>query len=193
MKSHRKDTLRFVHARSMGLYQSAVHTKTKEKKHSMAIQFEPIGVIRSPFKSIEGMPIQPKGAAGIRGSVEVFPEYEQCLKDLDGFSHVYLLYHFHLVMEWKPLVTPFMDSVKRGLFATRAPKRPNPIGLSVVKLLSIEGGRLEIENVDVVDGAPLLDIKPYVPDFDNHPATRIGWLEEAKGKVLTKKSDSRFR
>ena len=146
------------------------------------MQLNPIGVIRSPFKDIEGMPIQPKGAAGVRGTVEVFPEYEQCLKDLDGFSHIYLLYRFHLAKEWKPLVTPFMDSVKRGLFATRAPKRPNPIGLSVVALLTVDGSRLEIENVDVVDGTPLLDIKPYVPDFDNHPATRTGWLEEAGRK-----------
>jgi len=157
------------------------------------IGYRPIGIIHSPFTEIEGMPIQPTGASGIRGSVEVFPEFTAGLKDLDGFSHVILLYHFHQVREVKLVVTPFMDPQPRGVFATRAPKRPNPIGLSIVKLLSIEQNVLHVENVDILDGTPLLDIKPYVPEFDHHPADRVGWLARAKGQVRRQKSDSRFR
>jgi len=157
------------------------------------IGYRPIGIIHSPFTEIEGMPIQPTGASGIRGSVEVFPEFAEGLKDLDGFSHVILLYHFHQVREVKLVVTPFMDPQPRGVFATRAPKRPNPIGLSIVKLLSIEQNVLRVENVDILDGTPLLDIKPYVPEFDHHPADRVGWLARAKGQVRRQKSDSRFR
>jgi len=159
----------------------------------MEISYRPIGVIHSPFTDIGGMPIQPTGAAGILGTVEVFTEFTAGLKDLDGFSHIILLYHFHRVQEVKLVVTPFMDSQPHGVFATRAPKRPNPIGLSIVRLLGIEQNILHIENVDVLDGTPLLDIKPYVPEFDHHPADRVGWLEQAKGQVRRQKSDSRFR
>jgi tRNA-Thr(GGU) m(6)t(6)A37 methyltransferase TsaA len=159
----------------------------------MEISYRPIGVIHSPSTDIEGMPIQPTGASGIQGIVEVFPEFAEGLKDLEGFSHIILLYHFHQVQEAKLVVTPFMDPQPRGVFATRAPKRPNPIGLSIVKLLSIEQNVLLIENVDILDGTPLLDIKPYVPEFDQPPADRVGWLEQAKGRVQGKRSDDRFR
>ena len=138
------------------------------------------------------MPIQPAGALSVRGDVNVFPEYAGGLRDLDGFSHVMLLYHFHQAAAPKLLVTPFMDSEPRGVFATRAPARPNPIGLSVVKLLSIEGHTLHVENVDILDGTPLLDIKPYVPEFDHHPADRVGWLAQARGMVENKTADNRF-
>ena len=160
---------------------------------NIEISYRPIGVIHSPFIDIEGMPIQPTGASGIQGTVEVFPEFAEGLKDLEGFSHIILLYHFHRVQEAKLIVTPFMDFQPRGVFATRAPKRPNPIGLSIVKLISIKQNSLHIENVDILDGTPLLDIKPYVPEFDQHRADRVGWLEQAKGKVQSKKSDRRFR
>jgi tRNA-Thr(GGU) m(6)t(6)A37 methyltransferase TsaA len=158
----------------------------------VTIEYHPIGVIRSPFQQIEGMPIQPVGASSIKGRVELFPEYEAGLKDLDGFSHIILLYHFHRVQESKLIVTPFMDTEPRGLFSTRAPKRPNPIGLSVVRLLQVDGMVLYVENVDILDGTPLLDIKPYTPQFDQYPVDRIGWLERAKGKVKGKRSDRRF-
>lgn len=156
------------------------------------INYKPIGIIRSPFRDTKGMPIQPTGASDIRGSVEVFPEFAQGLKDLEDFSHVILLYHFHKARASKLVVTPFMDSRPRGLFSTRAPTRPNPIGFSVVKLLGIERNILHIENIDILDGTPLLDIKPYVPEFDQPPAGRVGWLEQAKGKVQSKRSDERF-
>jgi tRNA-Thr(GGU) m(6)t(6)A37 methyltransferase TsaA len=159
----------------------------------MRIEYKQIGTIRTPFKSIEGMPIQPAGAELVPGTVEVSPEYSEGLKDLEGFSHIILIYHFHKVTESKLIVTPFMDDQPRGVFATRAPKRPNPIGISVVRLVEIEGSTLKVENVDMFDGTPLIDIKPYVPDFDQYPADRVGWLEHAKEGVKEKKSDSRFR
>jgi tRNA-Thr(GGU) m(6)t(6)A37 methyltransferase TsaA len=138
------------------------------------------------------MPIQPAGAKSISGTIDIFPEYAEGLKDLAGFSHIILLYHFNRTRRSKLIVIPFMDSKPRGVFATRAPKRPNPIGLSVVKLRKIEGNTLYIENVDILDGTPLLDIKPYVPEFDQYPADRIGWLKQATGVVKEKKSDDRF-
>jgi tRNA-Thr(GGU) m(6)t(6)A37 methyltransferase TsaA len=158
----------------------------------MKIEYHPIGVIHSPFDRIGGMPIQPSGSSSARGRVKVFPEYADGLRDLEGFSHVILLYHFHQVKDWEPIITPFLDSHPRGVFSTRAPKRPNPIGISVVKLLRIDGPELHIENIDILDGTPLLDIKPYVPEFDQYPVDRIGWLEQAKGRVQKKKSDRRF-
>lgn len=157
------------------------------------VQYRAIGIVHTPFKEIEGVPIQPTGASGAQGHIEILPEYAKGLRDLDGFSHIILLYHFHRVRESKLVVTPFLDSQPRGVFSTRAPKRPNPIGLSVVKLLNIEKNILQIENVDILDGTPLLDIKPYVPEFDQHPADRTGWLEKSRGEVKSKKSDDRFK
>ena len=159
----------------------------------MKIEFTPIGVIHSPFMELEGMPIQPVGAAGVKGTVEVFEDFHPGLKDLDGFSHIILLYHFHRSHGFNLHVVPFMDSQKRGLFATRAPKRPNPIGLSVVQLDKVEDGVLYIQAVDILDGTPLLDIKPYVPEFDAQVGVRTGWLEKAGKTVLSRKSDDRFK
>ena len=159
----------------------------------MKIEFQPIGVIHTPFAKPDGMPIQPAGGAGVKGTVEVFAEYRSGLKDLDGFSHIILLYHFHRSLGFSLRVVPFMDSEARGLFATRAPKRPNPIGISVVQLDKIEDGVIYIRNVDVLDGTPLLDIKPYVPEFDAQLHVRTGWLEKAGKTVAEKKSDGRFR
>lgn len=158
----------------------------------MSITYRPIGFIHSPFHSIENMPIQPVGAAGIRGEVELLAEFAPGLKDLEGFSHIILLYHFHRAAEPRLIVTPFLDSEPRGVFATRAPSRPNAIGLSVVKLLGVNGNRLQIENVDILDGTPLLDIKPYVPEIDHHEVERTGWFASARGKVKDKRSDERF-
>jgi len=159
----------------------------------MKIELNSIGVIHSPFKNLEGMPIQPSGAAGVKGTVEIFEEYRAGLKDLDGFSHIVLLYHFHCSHGFKLHVVPFMDSEMRGLFATRAPMRPNAVGLSVVQLILIEDGVLDIQNVDILDGTPLLDIKPYVPEFDFQRDVRTGWLEKTRGTVAGRKSDDRFK
>jgi tRNA-Thr(GGU) m(6)t(6)A37 methyltransferase TsaA len=155
--------------------------------------YSPIGTIHSPFKETEGMPIQPTGAQGVSGTVEVEPEYADGLKDLDGFSHIILIYHFHLSQGYSLVVKPFMDDTPRGLFATRAPKRPNPIGLSVVRLVRVEGCTLHVENVDVVDGTPLLDIKPFVPVFDAPQVVRLGWLAENADKSFGMRADDRFK
>jgi tRNA-Thr(GGU) m(6)t(6)A37 methyltransferase TsaA len=159
----------------------------------MKIEYRPIGIIHSPFKELEGMPIQPAGAKGIKGTVEVFKAFQRGLKDLDGFSHVILLYHFHRSRGFHLHIVPFMDTKARGLFATRAPKRPNSIGLSVVRLEKIRGGVLHIRDVDILDGTPLLDIKPYVPKFDAPMKARIGWLQKAGKSVSNRRSDDRFR
>ena len=155
--------------------------------------FNQIGTIRSPYRDTAGMPIQPPGAKGTEGTVELLPEYEEGMKDLDGFSHIILLYVFHRTGGYSPIVTPFLDSQPRGLFSTRAPKRPNPIGISIVKLNRIDGTTLHVENIDVLDGTPLLDVKPYVPEFDHPPGRiRTGWLEQAKERAEGKKADGRF-
>ncbi len=156
------------------------------------MNFKPIGVIHSPFKKREGMPIQPAGAVDIAGTVDVFEEYHTGLKDLDGFSHIILLYLFHQSEGFNLEVVPFMDTRPRGLFATRAPRRPNPIGLSVVQLDKVENGVLYIRNVDILDGTPLLDIKPYVPEFDGHETARTGWIEKVGASARNKQSDKRF-
>ena len=158
----------------------------------MNIGYRAIGTIHTPFAEREGTPIQPAGAEGVRGTVEVFPEYVEGLRDVEGFSHVVLLYHFHRSEGYQLQVVPFMDTVPRGVFATRAPRRPNSIGLSVVGLRRIEGAILHVENVDMLDGTPLLDIKPYVPEFDAGPAARTGWLARAQGRVQKTRADDRF-
>ena len=159
----------------------------------MTISYRPIGKIRSPFKGVEKVPIQPSAASGIRGTVEVSAEFAPGLQDLSGFSHVILLYHFHRVMQSRLTVVPFLDDQPRGVFATRAPSRPNPIGLSIVRLLGIEENLLHVENLDIVDGTPLLDIKPYVPAFDHNKAERTGWLESSGARVEETRSDDRFK
>lgn len=153
------------------------------------ITYKPIGMIRSPFKDIKGMPIQPAGAKGVAGAIEIEPEYCDGLSDLHEFSHIILIYHFHRSSGYSLRVKPFMDDELHGVFATRAPKRPNPIGISVVKLVKVEGCNLFIEDVDIVDGTPLLDIKPYVPEFDDINVERIGWLSQKAGKVYEAKAD----
>jgi tRNA-Thr(GGU) m(6)t(6)A37 methyltransferase TsaA len=157
------------------------------------IVYQPIGTIHSPFTDIKGMPIQPAGAKGVQGTVEINPEHIDGLQDLEGFSHIILIYHFHLSRGYLLKVKPFMDENLRGVFATRAPKRPNPIGISVVRLVRVEGNILRIENIDIVDGTPLLDIKPYVPEFDIAEERRIGWLSEKAKKVYKVKADERFQ
>jgi tRNA-Thr(GGU) m(6)t(6)A37 methyltransferase TsaA len=159
----------------------------------MKIEYQPIGIIHSPFQKTEGMPIQPSGAVGVQGTVEVWHEFSQGLKDLGGFSHIILIYHFHRSTGYRLLVIPFLDSVKRGVFATRAPKRPNSIGISVVRLARVDRNTLHVENIDILDGTPLLDIKPYVPEFDFYVAGRTGWLEGVKGRIQDVRADDRFK
>ena len=158
----------------------------------MLIQYQPIGVIHTPFTDLKGMPIQPTSAAAAKGTVELFPEYHAGLKDLDGFSHIILLYHLHQVRRVDLRVVPFLGSETRGVFATRAPSRPNPIGLSIVRLLRVDGCTLHLGNVDILDGTPLLDLKPYVPGFDRPVRARAGWLQASQHRVKHRRSDVRF-
>jgi tRNA-Thr(GGU) m(6)t(6)A37 methyltransferase TsaA len=158
----------------------------------MKITYQPIGLIRSPFKNLASMPIQPVSSSNRPGKIEIYPRFVEGLKDLDGFSHLILLYHLHKARSMSLIVTPFLDSVPRGIFATRAPSRPNPIGLSVVNLNRIEGSILYVEDLDVLDGTPLLDLKPYVPEFDHRPDVRLGWLEDVNERARSTTSDDRF-
>ena len=155
-----------------------------------SIAVEPIGVIHSPFKAQKGTPIQPSLAQGAEGWLEVFPEYEKGLKDIEGFERIWLIYWFNCVGETRLTVTPYLDKAEHGVFATRAPCRPNRIGISCVKLLGRVSCRLRIGDVDILDGTPLLDIKPYVPKFDVFEVTKTGWVNKDLPDTL--KADSRF-
>jgi len=158
------------------------------------IIINPIGIIHTPHTDIKNMPIQPIAAEGIRGYIKVEPEYVAGLKDLEGFSHITLLYRFHKINGYDLEVIPFMDTVPHGIFATRSPKRPNAIGTSTVKIISVEGDTIHIEQADMLDGSPLIDIKPFYPRYDNRMDVKIGWLEKNRDMPLEKlRSDERFK
>lgn len=163
----------------------------REEPYNLVLS--PIGVIHSPFNDLAQMPIQPTGAQGVSGEIVLEDHFAEGLADLEGFSHLIVLYHFHRAAAARLSVTPFLDSQPRGIFATRAPTRPNPIGISVLKLIKIGGLVLQVENVDILDGTPLLDIKPYVPAFDQAHEVRVGWLEGSEKIVAKVRSDERFR
>ena len=156
----------------------------------MKIEYQPIGFVHSPHETASGTPIQPSRARGVEGTVEINEEYAGGLSDLDGFSHIILICHLHKASTFKLRVVPYLDTEPRGLFATRAPSRPNPIGLSVVRLLEVEGRRLRIEGVDLLDGTPVLDIKPYIRDFDEETDIRCGWIDDVKSRETA--ADGRF-
>ena len=156
-----------------------------ERKFPDKVCFKPIGVIHTPFKNLKGIPIQPL-MSDAKGTIEIFPEFKLGLKDLSGFSHIYCLYFFDMVKPPVPLQSkPFLDNKIRGVFATRTPFRPNPIGISILQILEVKGNKIEVINVDILDNTPLLDLKPYVPHFDNIITKKIGWLN---GKIKKKLS-----
>jgi tRNA-Thr(GGU) m(6)t(6)A37 methyltransferase TsaA len=154
------------------------------------ISYRPIGIVHSPFKRREGTPIQPSGATDVKATVEIFSQY---VEDLEGFSHIILLYHFHLSKAWKLKVKPFLDDAEHGVFSTRAPARPNPIGMSVVRLIRVENTTLYVQDIDIIDQTPLLDVKPFVPDFDVRKAERIGWLAKKAVNAGRMTDDGRFK
>jgi len=154
------------------------------------ITLTPIGVIRSPHQAPAGTPIQPAYAKQCEGQVVVDPAFEAALADIDGFERVWLIYWFNRSGPYKPQVVPYRDTHEHGLFATRSPCRPNPIGMSVVRLLGRDRNVLRVGDVDILDGTPLLDIKPYVPEFDAHPSSKAGWLDERRND--RREADSRF-
>ncbi len=154
------------------------------------ITLTPIGVIRSPHQTAAGTPIQPTYAGQFEGQVVVNEKYESALDDIEGFERIWLIYLLDRAGAFKPKIVPYRDVIEHGLFATRSPCRPNPIGLSVVDLVAREGNILRIKGIDVLDGTPLLDIKPYVPEFDAHPVSRAGWLDERRSERT--EADDRF-
>jgi tRNA-Thr(GGU) m(6)t(6)A37 methyltransferase TsaA len=158
----------------------------------MEVRYKPIGIIHSPFKRPQDVPIQAVAAKGVEGRIELSPEYVEGLKDIEGFSHIFLIYHFHLSKSYSLVVKPYLDENSHGLFSTRAPSRPNPIGISIVRLRKIEGNILRIQDLDIVDGTPLLDIKPYVPKFDQRKTRRIGWLKNNVKRIQITSDDGRF-
>jgi tRNA (adenine37-N6)-methyltransferase len=157
------------------------------------VRYRPIGVIHTPYREPAGTPVQTTSFVGSAGHVEIDPAFSAGLRDLDGFSHLILLYHLHRVGVMRLTVTPFLDDREHGVFSTRSPARPNPIGLSVVRLVGIEGTRLDIEDVDMIDGTPLLDLKPYVPAFDARDDVRVGWYADRLDHLDGATADDRFR
>lgn len=153
---------------------------------------KPIGIIHSPHHAIKDMPIQPKGAAMVKGYAQIDDEFVDGLQDLQGFSHIYLLYSFHKATRTELKVTPFMDSEIRGVFSTRSPLRPNHIGLSIVQLSKVEGNKVYVEGIDILDGTPLLDIKPYIAGFDSVAESTSGWMKGSDEEIVGKRSDDRF-
>jgi len=143
----------------------------------MKIEYQSIGIVHSPFKEGDKIPFQPSLGKGVSGSVEVFPNFAEGLDDLDGFSHIILLCHFHKSSGHRMKIIPRVDTQLRGLFATRSPNRPNPIGLSVVRLLAVHENELSIMDLDILDGTPVLDIKPYYPELEAGTEVHTGWLE----------------
>jgi tRNA-Thr(GGU) m(6)t(6)A37 methyltransferase TsaA len=156
------------------------------------IEFHPIGIISTPYQKAEDMPIQPGGAAETAGVITIDEAYAEGLADIEGFSHIILIYLFHRSRGFELRIKPFLDDQMHGLFATRAPRRPNPVGLSVVPLVRRDANILHVRNIDVLDGTPLIDLKPYVPSFDTPQVTATGWLEGKQGVEKTLRSDDRF-
>jgi tRNA-Thr(GGU) m(6)t(6)A37 methyltransferase TsaA len=158
----------------------------------LSITFKPIGVIHTPFREPVGIPIQGALRPDTEGTLEVFPEFQEGLKDIDGFSHLIVLYHFHRTEGYKLTARPFLDDTPRGVFSIRGPRRPNPIGMTVVRLNKRDKNVLYIQGVDMVDGTPLLDIKPYFPDIDAHRDVKLGWMGDKLKHNREKQSDDRF-
>lgn len=162
-------------------------------KKSELLIYTVIGYIRTPFNEKTGMPIQSSLSKAL-GTVNILPQYSEGLSDLGDFSHIYLIYHFHKANKYKLKVKPFLDDEERGVFATRAPLRPNPIGISIVRLISIDiqENKIELQGVDMLDQTPVLDIKPYIPRFDNFEA-KTGWISKVNSETIRNRiSDDRF-
>lgn len=168
-------------------------TKRYATKHEMTkpICLTPIGIIHSPFRELNGMPIQAAAAQGVAGTIELEPAYADGLKDIEGFSHLTLIFYLHLTENPALQVTPYLDDVPHGVFATRSPKRPNQLGISTVRLVRVDGLTLHVQDLDIVDGTPLLDIKPYVPQFDHRDEVRIGWFEKNIARMQSVRAGER--
>ncbi len=157
------------------------------------ITYFPIGIVHSPFRFPEGTPIQAAAAKDIQARIEIFSEYSNGLKDLEGFSHIIVLFHLHIVKFKSLHVVPFLDTEVHGIFATRSPARPNPIGFSIVELEKIENDILFVKGIDMLDGSPVLDLKPYIPQFDIFETAKNGWMEKNVHRMNIQKDDGRFK
>ncbi|MBN2180687.1 MAG: tRNA (N6-threonylcarbamoyladenosine(37)-N6)-methyltransferase TrmO [Sedimentisphaerales bacterium] len=154
------------------------------------IKYKPIGIIHSPFPEPKGIPRQAIGAPEITAKIEIFDEYLEGLTDLEGFSHIVVIFHLHLVNKSSLMASPPWDNREHGVFATRSPHRPNPIGISVVRLENIDRNILNISGVDMVDGTPVLDVKPYIPTLNPTEGIRTGWLQgKTEGMNKSKSGD----
>ncbi|MBP1610200.1 MAG: tRNA-Thr(GGU) m(6)t(6)A37 methyltransferase TsaA [Acidobacteria bacterium] len=162
----------------------------QEEDPELQVTARVIGVIRTPFTEPAGTPIQTVYGENIEGQVLLYEPYAAALDDIEGFDRLWLIYWMDRVNEFKPRIIPYRDDREHGLFATRSPGRPNPIGMSVVRLLRHEGSILYIADIDMLDGTRLLDIKPYVPAFDSHPVSRAGWVDTCR--VDRRRADNRF-
>ena len=154
------------------------------------IIFRPIGIVKTEFESKRGIPVQVVHGSDKTGRVEIYEQYVEGLKDLDDFSHIHLLYHFHNHKDYKLTVIPYLDTIPRGLFSTRAPKRPNGIGMSLVEVIKVRGNIIEFRGVDMINNTPLLDIKPYFPLIDTREGAKCGWFDKLEKKNVI--SDNRF-
>jgi tRNA-Thr(GGU) m(6)t(6)A37 methyltransferase TsaA len=152
----------------------------------------PVGVVRSRFTEATGMPIQTAGAPEEPGRLEVFAEFAPGLRDIEGFDYLILITHLHQCAHERLEVVPFLDNASHGVFATRAPARPNRLGLSIVRLVSVEGTTLHFSGNDMMDGTPVLDIKPYVPRFDVRETERVGWFGTKLDQLPGIRSDGRM-
>jgi len=164
--------------------------KPEDGPKSQGYHFAPIGTIHSPFRQPEGTPIQPSRARWAKGTVSLEAAFQQGLRDIEGFERIWLIYYFHEAPPGQLLVRPFLDTTPRGVFSTRSPARPTPLGMSAVRLLGVHDDCLEVADIDVVDGTPLLDIKPYVPEFDSYPGSKAGWFDESSSQM--QHADDRF-
>ena len=156
------------------------------------VTFSPVGIVHSPHKELAGMPVQPPAASSFTGEIEIFPEFAEGLLDIEGFSRLMVFYHLHKSSGPLLSAVPFLDTKPHGVFASRIPRRPNALGFSVVRLISRKGCILEIGDVDILDGTPVLDIKPYVPEFDAYPHESSGWFAGKLSGISEKRSDERF-
>jgi tRNA-Thr(GGU) m(6)t(6)A37 methyltransferase TsaA len=166
---------------------------SKKETDEREFKFKPIGILRTPYQSKSGVPIQGVFDPDSRGTAEIFKAFEAGLKDVEGFSHIILIYVFHRSEGYDLVCRPYMEDQLHGVFATRAPRRPNPVGFSIVRLLKREGRVLHLAEVDMLDGTPVLDIKPFSPTFDHREGVRIGWMEAALRHGKSPRiSDDRF-
>jgi len=156
------------------------------------MEIAPIGTLYTPHTELSSMPIQPKGATEVQGRAVLLPEYAEGLADLSGFSHIYLIYHFHKATRTELTVVPFMDTHPRGVFSTRSPLRPTHLGLSIVRVTRVDGATVHFTGADMLDGTPLMDIKPYIRNFDHVKESTSGWMTADEKTVSDKRSDDRF-